>query len=88
MRQTKQQQFHAPVQQEETQQNIPKQQKEQNYENVQSQGQQQGAPHKHSSQSNMPQSSRFFRMLQTLTETLPQGAGMRLKLTCYMLRFL
>lgn len=88
MRQNKQQRSHAPVQQEETQPNIPKQQKQQNYESVQSQGQPKSAPQKHSSKGDMPQSSRFFRMLQTLTETLPEGAGMRLTLTCYTLRSL
>lgn len=90
MRQTKpQQQSHAPVQQEETQQTIPKQQKQQNYKSVQSQGQPpQRAPQKYSSQSDSPQTSRFFRMLQTLTDTLPEGAGMKLRLTCYMLRSL
>lgn len=78
MRQTKQQ-SHAPVQQEDTRQSIPKQQQQQSYMSVQNQGQPQSAHHKHSSQSDMPQTSRFFRMLQTITDTLPEGAGMGLK---------
>lgn len=82
MRQTKQQ-SHAPVQQEETQQSSPKQQMQQRYKSVQSQEHPQ-----YSKQSDMPHSSRFFRMLQTLTDTLPNGAGMRLELTCYTLRSL
>ncbi|KAG0717462.1 hypothetical protein GWK47_054380 [Chionoecetes opilio] len=73
MRQTKQQ-SHAPVPQEETQQSSPKQQTKQNCKRVQSQGHPQNAHHKHSHQSDMPHSSRFFRMLQTLTDTLPDGA--------------
>ncbi|MPC99854.1 hypothetical protein E2C01_095296 [Portunus trituberculatus] len=78
MRQTKQQSY-GPVHQEETQQSSPKQQMQQTYKSVQSEGHPKSPHHKHSQQSDMPNSSRFFRMLQTITDTLPDGAGMKLK---------
>lgn len=78
MRQTKQQSY-GPLQQEETQQSSPKQQMQQSSKSVQSEGHPKSPHHKHSQQSDVPNSSRFFRMLQTITDTLPDGAGMKLK---------
>lgn len=40
---------------------------------------------KQSQQKDGPTTPKFFRLLQTITDTLPEGAGMRLGMACWIL---